>query len=237
MPSIFRFGLWISLCCIPSLGFSQHVGVNTQTPQGALDIRSAGNTSSTHALLISNTASDTMLVVRDDGKVGIGTTQPAFSLDVQSAQPVAARFGARVEGQPAIQNNELTTLGQVQAMTVAASGAVAAPTMFSATTSSSGGYFTDGLIFCRNLSEGGFTDWRMPTMEDWTRMIQNDAVALPSYTAARYYWMNPSTTGPVSTSAWYQLYISNPNLSTTFSHYFTSTYSPSSSSVYTFCVR
>lgn len=232
-----NMGLWTILLGMPSLLFAQHVGVNTQTPQGALDIRSAGNTASTHALLISNTASDTMLVVRDDGKIGIGTTQPAFSLDVQSAQPVAARFGARVEGQPAIQNNELTTLGQVQALTVAASGAVAAPTMFSTTTSSSGGFFTDGLIFCRNLSEGGFTDWRMPTMEDWTRMIQNDAVALPSYTASRYYWMNPASTGPVSTSAWYQLYISNSNLSVPLSHYFTPNYSPSSTIVYTFCVR
>lgn len=217
--------------------FAQNIGVNTASPQGSLDVRSSGNSSATHALLISNTASDTMLVVRDDGRIGIGTTQPGFTLDVQSTQPVAARFGARVEGHPALQSNELTTLGQVQALTVAASGSVAAPTMFSTSTSITSGYFTDGLMFCRNLSEGGFTDWRMPTMEDWTRMIQNDAVAIPNYPAGRNYWMDLTATGPTVNSYWHQLYISNANLSASFSHYFVANYSPSSSNAYTFCVR
>lgn len=215
---------------------AQNVGLNTQTPVGTLDIRSTGQTASSHALLVSNAASDTMMVIRDDGRVGIGTTQPAYALDVQSADPVAARFNAPVEGQPAVNQNELTTLGQVQNLIVSASGS-ASPTMFSAA-STTDMYFTSALIYCRNLTEGGYTDWRVPTLQDWIELVQNDAVVLPTYISNRYYWISPGDGAyPVYSYYWLTLYISTSNLSTNNSHYITNSNNSPSSSAYTFCVR
>lgn len=216
---------------------AQNVGLNTQTPVGTLDIRSTGQTGSSHALLVSNAASDTMVVIRDDGRVGIGTTQPAYTLDVQSADPVGARFNTRVEGQPAINQNELATLGQVQTLIVSASSS-ASPTMFSTQTSSSAGQFSDALVFCRSLTEGGYTDWRVPTLEDWMEMYQNDAITLPNYTSGRFYWFAPTVQFTNSSYTYpYQLYINSSDLSVAGSFQITYNYRINQTGPYTFCIR
>jgi len=216
---------------------AQHVGVNTTTPAAAFDVSSPGNTSATKAVSVSNSASDTLFVIQDNGNVGIGTTQPGAPLDVQTQGTLAARFGAPVEGQPAVNSNELVTLGQLQAVSAGGSGSgqQSSATMWS-TQSSGAGYFTDGLIFCRQLTEGGFSDWHMPTVADFIKLIQDSSVPLPTYPAA-FYWLDLTFSGLNNGSTWLQLRIDNSNLATPLSHYFTYTYSSGSGTPRTFCVR
>jgi hypothetical protein len=216
---------------------AQNVGVNTSTPHAALDVNSTGNSASTKAVSVSNSASDTLFVIQDNGNVGIGTAQPGAPLDVQTQGTLAARFNAPVEGQPAVNSNELVTLGQLQAVSAGGSGGgqQSSATMWS-TQSSGIGYFTDGLIYCRQLTEGGFTDWRMPTVADFTRLIQDSSIPLPSYPVA-FYWLDMTYTGLNSGSTWMQLRIDNSNLSVLNSHYLTYSYSISSNTPRTFCVR
>lgn len=48
------------------------LGVGLVTPQGRLDVMGAGTTSSTNTLLLRNSLGDTLLRMRDDGRMGIG---------------------------------------------------------------------------------------------------------------------------------------------------------------------
>ncbi len=61
-----------------------HVGIGINYPQSKLDIISNGNTSDSTALRIRNSSSDPLLLVRDDGTVGIGISNPntLYKLDV-----------------------------------------------------------------------------------------------------------------------------------------------------------
>lgn len=58
------------------------VGINTETPQATLDIKSSGDSFTTKALKISNKNNIDMVAVTDDGRVGIGTTSPKQKLEV-----------------------------------------------------------------------------------------------------------------------------------------------------------
>ncbi|MFH1428210.1 MAG: tail fiber domain-containing protein [Candidatus Margulisiibacteriota bacterium] len=65
------------------------IGNVLESPGAMLHVRSPDNTSSTNALVVQSTDSSTsptsypnMLVVKDDGKVGIGTAAPSTTLDV-----------------------------------------------------------------------------------------------------------------------------------------------------------
>lgn len=60
------------------------VGINTKTPTATLDILSDGNTSSTKNLLISNSNSQNLLTLNDNGYMGLGTTTPAVRLDLRA---------------------------------------------------------------------------------------------------------------------------------------------------------
>jgi hypothetical protein len=48
------------------------------------------------------------------GKVGIGTTDPNYTLDVSSSDDVVAQFSGRVKGANAINDDEFVTMGQVK---------------------------------------------------------------------------------------------------------------------------
>jgi hypothetical protein len=52
-------------------------------PSARLQIRGAGTTSATTALLLQNSLSTELFRVRDDGNIGIGTATPTFRLEVQ----------------------------------------------------------------------------------------------------------------------------------------------------------
>ena len=49
---------------------------------GQVEIKGNGNTSATHTLITTNSTPDTTVFIRDDGNVGIGTTNPMTKLDV-----------------------------------------------------------------------------------------------------------------------------------------------------------
>jgi len=57
-------------------------GFGTLTPGARVDIRGTGTTSATASLIIKNSGSASVMFVRDDGYVGIGTDTPSKKLDV-----------------------------------------------------------------------------------------------------------------------------------------------------------
>lgn len=61
------------------------MGINTPTPGSQLEIKGAGTTSATSSLSIADASGATRLFVRDDGKIGIGTTAPSGLLHLSSA--------------------------------------------------------------------------------------------------------------------------------------------------------
>ena len=71
-------------CLVLSGKLVAQVGVGTSTPTAGtkFEVVGAGTTSATTALRIRNSSSSTpLLMVRDDGKVGIGTTEPDAGLE------------------------------------------------------------------------------------------------------------------------------------------------------------
>jgi hypothetical protein len=59
------------------------IGTGTITPTARLEIRGVGTTSATTALEVDNNSGDPLLVVKNDGSVGIGTTSPRSPLEIQ----------------------------------------------------------------------------------------------------------------------------------------------------------
>lgn len=58
------------------------IGVKTTSPSAALDMVSSGNTAATKALEINNSSATEMVTVLDDGKLGVGSTNPDANLEV-----------------------------------------------------------------------------------------------------------------------------------------------------------
>lgn len=61
-------------------------GFGTLTPAARVEIMGLGSTSASVGLSVKNSASSSLLHVRDDGYVGIGTAGPGFKFDVQGGQ-------------------------------------------------------------------------------------------------------------------------------------------------------
>lgn len=61
---------------------SQNVGIGTAAPTSRVEIKGAGSTSATSSLNVTNSGGTSILYVRNDGRVGIGSTAPATALDV-----------------------------------------------------------------------------------------------------------------------------------------------------------
>ncbi|MGU3377056.1 hypothetical protein [Chryseobacterium sp. M5A1_1a] len=58
------------------------VGINTATPQAALDISTQGNSSATKAMKINNSSNTEIITITDAGRVGIGAPVPTSELQV-----------------------------------------------------------------------------------------------------------------------------------------------------------
>jgi hypothetical protein len=58
------------------------VGIGTTNPSASLEVRGAGTTSATTALVVGNLTGTSLLTVRNDGYVGIGTTSPRSLLEI-----------------------------------------------------------------------------------------------------------------------------------------------------------
>jgi len=217
---------------------AQNVGINTSNPSAALDIQSTGNTATTMAVSISNSNNDTLWVLRDNGNVGIGTTQPTAPLEVQTQNAIAARFSAPIEGQPAVNVNELVTLGQLQAVSAAGSSSGSAASnasMWSTSFTTSNAYFGNAVIFCRTLTDGGFSDWRVPTVLDVIKLMEDSSIPLPVYAAGASYWLTLAQ-AVNGNGAFPLIYIGNSNLTTNNSFYFLSDWT-NNGSARAFCVR
>ena len=65
--------IFILLHCL-----SQNVGIGTTTPNAKLEIVGEGNNSSTNALLLKNSLNDTLLRIRNDGRIGMNFNGPSF---------------------------------------------------------------------------------------------------------------------------------------------------------------
>lgn len=57
---------------LPVFAMAQNIGIGTTAPIAKLDIKGAGTTSSTNTLTLRNSNGDTLLRMRDDGRMGIG---------------------------------------------------------------------------------------------------------------------------------------------------------------------
>jgi hypothetical protein len=73
----------------------------------------------------------TVLTATNSGRLGLGTANPAYLLDVQGGTGIVAQFSGRVIGANAVSNNEFATLGQVNSL-IAGSGAGAGVTSLNA---------------------------------------------------------------------------------------------------------
>jgi len=226
------------LICLSATALSaQNLGVNTSSPSATLDVQSQGNSAQTRAISVSNSNNDTLLLLSDDGRLGIGTTSPTAPLDVNTSGSVAARFSAPVEGQPAVNANELVTLGQLQA--VSAGGQSSAnygsnATMWSTSVTPAGAWHSNAMLFCRNLTEGGFNDWRLPTLADIFKLVADTSVPLPSYSTGSY-WLIPTHFVNASSASIPYLIISQPSFSNPNPFYYST--SGSTSNYFGFCVR
>jgi hypothetical protein len=207
------FSFWI----LAGTLFAQNMGVNTSSPSATLDVQSQGNSAQTRAVSVSNSNNDTLLLLRDDGRLGIGTTSPAAPLDVNTTGTIAARFSAPVEGQPAVNANELVTLGQLQAVSAGSQGSSSTgsnATMWSSTQTPANVTLFDAMRFCRNLSDGGHTDWRLPHFNDVYTLMSNSAVPLPTLNATGNYWLSATDMTYLNNSSgfWPGVSISNTDL-------------------------
>jgi hypothetical protein len=231
--------IWASLVCLGNV-FAQNFGINAPNPSATLDIQTFGNNAGSNAITVTNSQNDTLFLLRNDGRLGIGTTAPSAPLEIQTNGAIAARFSAPVEGQPAINANELVTLGQLQ--TVSAGGQAAGSTGSNATDWSSTFSSTtltlfDAMRFCRNLTDGGHNDWRLPHFNDIYTLFSNSAVPLPTLNATGTYWLSATDMTYLNNSSgfWPAISVSSTNLNTNGSVSFTITYYYNSNR--TVCVR
>lgn len=82
----FRF-IFVFVLALPAFGLKSVAQV---------EIKGSGTTGSTMTLITKNASSDTSMIVRDDGMIGIGTTNPLTKLDVNGV--INARSGVRFPG-------------------------------------------------------------------------------------------------------------------------------------------
>ena len=86
---------------------SVKVGIGFIAPTSSLHIKGQGNTSSTSSLHIQNSSAASSLFVRDDGKIGIGTSSPAFKLHVVNSTSNDGGFANGI-----VVENTSTTTGE-----------------------------------------------------------------------------------------------------------------------------
>ncbi len=61
------------------------VGINTNTPTATLEVVSEGNDETTQALKITNDSGEDLLSLKDNALLGIGTSNPRATLDVNGS--------------------------------------------------------------------------------------------------------------------------------------------------------
>ncbi|MCF6171688.1 MAG: pectinesterase family protein [Bacteroidales bacterium] len=92
----------------------------TNTISGQTEVKGSGNTAATQSLIVTNSNPDTAMVVRDDGKVGIGTVNPTTKLEVNGM--VFSATGGFTFPDGTIQTTAAVSTAYAQVFTVALSG-------------------------------------------------------------------------------------------------------------------
>lgn len=71
---------------------AQNVGINTVSPAAVLDIRGEGNSSAKRTIRVANSSGVEILTLTDNGRLGIGQTNPSVRLDLRGTgvNPVVA---------------------------------------------------------------------------------------------------------------------------------------------------
>ena len=67
---------------VPVFTMAQNIGIGSTTPVAKLDIKGAGTTSSTNTIALRNSNGDTLLRMRDDGRMGIGYNGTTYGRQV-----------------------------------------------------------------------------------------------------------------------------------------------------------
>lgn len=112
-----------------------------------------------------------------------------------------------VDGNRAVRNLESPINGTDAAnkdyvdSSVSGSGGGGAPTMISAESSSSMNY-GDAIRHCRNLSEGGHSDWYMPSYTEVVQLVSRGGTAVPGDTSTNYFWLADRAMASGTASAW-----------------------------------
>lgn len=74
-----------------------NVGINTDTPNATLEVKSkTGTTNATKNLELKNAANTTLVTVLDDGKVGIGTAVPTEKIEINGKIKTSSLTGTNV---------------------------------------------------------------------------------------------------------------------------------------------
>lgn len=74
-----------------------NVGINTDTPNATLEVKSkTGTTNATKNLELKNAANTSLVTVLDDGKVGIGTAAPTEKIEINGKIKTSSLTGTNV---------------------------------------------------------------------------------------------------------------------------------------------
>ena len=133
-----------------------NVGIGTSTGLFArTTIAGSGSTSATAALSVVNSASTSLLFVRNDGNVGIGTTNPGAALDVNGSTLIGLNTTNRLNIANWFSNTAIWIDIPTSGPSVIGSGGVGTGSAWIAYAAGAGNWFTDsqvGDIAYRNTS-------------------------------------------------------------------------------------
>jgi hypothetical protein len=92
---------------------SMYVGGVSTVPSAQLHVKGSGTTSATTTLRVEDSNGSASLFVRDDGRVGIGTTSPAYALDVNGSFRATTLYSANWSYDGASNTKAIITQGSV----------------------------------------------------------------------------------------------------------------------------
>jgi len=62
--------------------------------------------------------------------------------------------------------------------------------------------FGSAIRYCKNLSEGGYSDWRLPAFFELVELISKGGSSVPNDASLNYFWLADRATASGASSAW-----------------------------------